>query len=202
VTFTPASIANFTATVSVADNATGSPQTVTLSGTGVAAPDFSVSASPPTQTVNAGSAATYNITVAAINGDFSNPVTLSATGLPTGATATFAPPAVTPGGESAPSVLTIQTGTAQAQIHRQGRWPWMPAATLAFCIPLLWSRRRNRQRLLTTGLLCMLLSVGATMLSGCGGGYYAQPPSQTYTITVTGTSGSTQHSTTVTLTVQ
>jgi hypothetical protein len=202
VTFTPASIASFTATVSVADNATGSPQTATLSGSGVAAPDFSVSASPPTEAVNAGSTATYNITVAAINGDFSNPVTLTATGLPAGATATFAPASVTPGSESASSVLTIQTGTAQAQMHRQERWPWLPAATLAFCIPLLWWRRRNRQRLLSTGLLCVLLSVGATMLSGCGGGYYAQPPSQTYTITVTGTSGSTQHSTTVTLTVQ
>jgi len=50
--------------------------------------------------------------------------------------------------------------------------------------------------------LVLLFSVGAAMLSGCGGGYYAQPPSQTYTITVVGTSGSTQHSTTVTLTVQ
>ena len=36
VTFTPGSVANFSATVSVADNATGSPQTATLSGSGTA----------------------------------------------------------------------------------------------------------------------------------------------------------------------
>jgi hypothetical protein len=202
VTFTPASIASFAATVSVADNATGSPQTATLSGAGVAAPDFSVTASPPTQTVSGGSVASYNITVGSLNGDFSNPVTLTATGVPAGATATFTPASVTPGGESASSVMTVQTTTALAQMHRPARLPWMSAVTLAFCIPLLWWRRRNRQRLLPTGLLVLLFSAGAAMLSGCGGGYYAQPPSQTYTITVTGTSGSTQHSTTVTLTVQ
>jgi len=200
VTFTPASIASFAATVSVADNAAGSPQTATLTGAGVAAPDFTVSASPPTQTVGGGSVATYNITVGSLNGDFSSPVTLTATGVPAGATATFTPASVTPGGESAPSVMTVQTTTSLAMVHR--RLPWMPAATMALFIPLLWWRRRSRQRLLSTGLLVLLFSVGAAMLSGCGGGYYAQPPSQTYTITVVGTSGSTQHSTTVTLTVQ
>ena len=38
-------------------------------------------------------------------------------------------------------------------------------------------------------------------LSGCGGGYFGPPP-QTYTITVTGTSGSLAESTTISLTVQ
>lgn len=205
VTFTPGSIASFAATVSVADNAAGSPQTVTLSGAGITAPDFSVSASPAAQSVNSGGSTTYNITVGSINGDFDNAVTLSASGLPMGATAMFVPAAVTPGSESAASVMTVQTASVLARTHAphgQRRWPWMPTVTMAFFIPLLWWRRRDRVRLLSTGLLCALLSVGAVMLSGCGGGYYAEPPSQTYTITVTGTSGSTQHSTTVTLTVQ
>lgn len=205
VTFTPASIAGFAATVSVADNAAGSPQMVALSGTGIAAPDFSVSALPATQTVSAGSAATYNVTVGSINGDFNSAVTLSASGLPTGATAKFAPAAVTPGSESAISVMTIQTGTTLARTEPPNAhegWRWMPAVTMAFCIPLLWWRRRDRVRWLSTGLLCALLCVGTAMLSGCGGGYYAESPAQTYTITVTGSSGSIQHSTTVTLTVQ
>jgi hypothetical protein len=38
-------------------------------------------------------------------------------------------------------------------------------------------------------------------LGGCGGGYFGPTP-QTYTVTVTGTSGSLQESTTVSLTVQ
>ena len=51
VTFTPASAAGFTATLSVADNASGSPQTVTLSGTGLSNPqaiNFTQPATPVT----------------------------------------------------------------------------------------------------------------------------------------------------------
>jgi len=203
VTFTPSSVASFAATVSVADNAAGSPQTASLSGTGIAAPDFTVSVTPPAQTVTYGGQATYQVTVGSINGDFSGTVALTATGLPTGATATFAPASVTPGGETSGSVLTIQTPSLSAQAHAHSGWRWMPGATWALlCIPLLWWRRRDRVWRLGSGLLCLLLGVGAAMLTGCGGGYYSQVPAQTYTITVTGTSGSTQHSTTVTLTVQ
>lgn len=203
VTFTPASIASFAASVSIADNAAGSPQTVALSGAGIAAPDFSVSALPATQTVSAGSVATYNVTVSAVNGDFSSAVTLGASGLPTGATATFAPAEVTPGGESATSVMTVQTSSSIARAAPPSAgWRWMPGATMALCIPLLWWRRRARARLWSAGLVCALLWTGLSTLGGCGGGYYAVPPAQTYTITVTGSSGSVQHSTTVTLTVQ
>ena len=202
VTFTPGSVANFSATVSVVDNAAGSPQTAALSGSGIAAPDFTVSVTPAAQTVSLGGMATYQVTVGSINGDFSGTVALSATGLPTGATAAFAPASVTPGGESSGSVLTIQTASLTTQARAHSGWRWMPGATLAFCIPLLWWRRKERIWRLGCGLLCLLLSVGAALLAGCGGGYYSQVPAQTYTITVTGTSGSTQHSTTVTLTVQ
>jgi len=202
VTFTPGAVANFSATISVADNAAGSPQTTSLTGAGIAAPDFTVSATPAAETVSLGGVATYQVTVGEINGDFSGTVALSATGLPTGAMATFTPASVTPGSESSGSVLTIQTASLTAQAHAQNGWRWLPGVTLAFCIPLLWWRSRERIWRLGCGLLCLLLGVGAAMLTGCGGGYYSRAPAQTYTVTVTGTSGSTQHSTTVTLTVQ
>lgn len=54
----------------------------------------------------------------------------------------------------------------------------------------------------------MLLMVGlvslaaAVTLSACGGGFALSNQSKTYTITVTGTSGSDIHTTTVQLTVQ
>jgi len=54
---------SFTATVSVTDNASGSPQTVTLNGTGNPAPSFTVSSSTPSQTVAPGNTVTYSITV-------------------------------------------------------------------------------------------------------------------------------------------
>jgi hypothetical protein len=41
--------------------------------------------------------------------------------------------------------------------------------------------------------------IGAIGLTGCGGGFALPATGNTYTITVTGTSGSIQHSATVTL---
>jgi hypothetical protein len=53
VTFTPASATSFSATLSVADNASGSPQTATLSGMGVAGPasKLAISSAPSSGTV-------------------------------------------------------------------------------------------------------------------------------------------------------
>jgi uncharacterized membrane protein len=50
--------------------------------------DFSIAVSPSSQTVNQGQATTYTVTVTRVNG-FSDPVTLSTSGLPTGASASW-----------------------------------------------------------------------------------------------------------------
>jgi hypothetical protein len=205
VTFTPASAATFSATLSVADNASGSPQTTALSGTGSSAvtPTFAVSSTTTPQTVQPGSSAQYTITVAAQNGAFSNPVTLAAIGLPTGATATFSPASVTPGSTSATSTLTIQTAAiAMNTPPRNPRWP-LTVPVLALISFLFLPGKRGR-RWITMAVL-LIASLGAvTALTGCGGGFglvKVLTPT-TYNITITGTSGSTQQSTTVQLTVQ
>ncbi|MGA7155460.1 MAG: choice-of-anchor D domain-containing protein [Acidobacteriaceae bacterium] len=199
VTFAPPAISNYTATLSVADNATDSPQTTTLGGSGIVLADFTVSSTTPSVTVNQGAAASYNLVIAASGGTFSNPVTLSITGLPSGATANFAPVMVTLGSSSATSMMTIQTPKLLAA-GTPARLPWLPpAVAVALCIPFFRSRRRNPQRLLLTLLLCTLLSTFA-LLAGCGGGFGRL--SIPYTLTVTGTSGPDVHSTTVNLTVQ
>jgi hypothetical protein len=61
---------------------------------------------------------------------------------------------------------------------------------------------KRRRRWIGLGML-LLASLGAlTALSGCGGGFrFVQPP-QTYTLSITGTSGDDTHSTTVQLTVE
>src|SRR6202030_2779759 len=51
-------------------------------------PDFAISASPTSQTVMAGGSTTYNVAIAALGG-FTGTVTLSASGLPADATASF-----------------------------------------------------------------------------------------------------------------
>ena len=203
ITFTPASAASFSATISVSDNASGSPQTAILSGTGTTpiVSSFSVTSTTPAQTVQPGSAATYAINVNPVNGTFSSIVTLSASGLPSGTTAIFSPATVTPGASGASSQLTVQTASTTASNARNSAWPLaMPALGL---LGLCFVPGKRRRRWITLGIF-LLASLGAlTALSGCGGGFAGfGHTSESYIITVTGTSGTIQQSTTVQLTVQ
>ncbi|WP_214412528.1 proprotein convertase P-domain-containing protein, partial [Sphaerisporangium fuscum] len=79
--------------------------TFTLTVGGGTGQDFSISASPASGTVSPGGAATSTISTATTSGS-AQTVSLSATGLPTGATAGFNPATVTSGGSS---TLTIAT---------------------------------------------------------------------------------------------
>jgi hypothetical protein len=67
--------------------------------------DFSLSATPASQSVPAGGSTTYTATVAPVNG-FTGTVAFGVTGLPSGATATFNPASVTTSGSTTMSVAT------------------------------------------------------------------------------------------------
>jgi hypothetical protein len=71
----------------------------------VSTPDFTLSGSPSSRTVTQGGSTTYTVSINAIAG-FSSAVTLTASGLPTGASAAFSPNPT-----SASSTLTITTST-------------------------------------------------------------------------------------------
>ncbi|HUD42463.1 MAG TPA: proprotein convertase P-domain-containing protein [Dokdonella sp.] len=72
------------------------------------AADFSLGVTPSSQAVCAGSATSYTIQIGA-QGGFSNPVSLSASGLPSAASASFSPNPAAPG---ASSTLTLTTGAS------------------------------------------------------------------------------------------
>src|SRR3989441_6224674 len=74
-------------------------------------PDFSLSASPSTQTVTAGAGVSYTATVTP-SGGFAGTVTFSVTGLPSGVTASFNPPSVTTSGSSTMTVASSATTPA------------------------------------------------------------------------------------------
>jgi uncharacterized membrane protein len=91
------------------------------------APDFSVSASPPSQTVVAGDATSYPVTTSAVGG-FNGSIDLSVSGLPSGASGAFAPANVLSADTSSLSVTTTAatpagsypvtiTGTSGALSH-------------------------------------------------------------------------------------
>ena len=94
--------------------------TLTVTGTGggitrtvqltlqVTNADFSLSASPASQTVLAGAATSYTVTITGTNG-WNNPVNLGVTGLPSGATGTFNP---NPVSVNAPASTTLSVTTS------------------------------------------------------------------------------------------
>jgi hypothetical protein len=84
---------------------------LTLVPTGAPASDFSLTASPGSQTVTAGGTGSYTATVGALNG-FASAVTLSASGLPAGTTASFNPNVVNGAGTSAFSLITTSSTVA------------------------------------------------------------------------------------------
>ena len=178
------------------------------------------SGSVTSQTVPSGGSAIYDLTIAPTSGTtFPGVVTLSVSGLPTGATATISPStwtALTSTSWSLPAntpittvALTIQVPASTARLDRQN----MNGAKLApvfwgiLLLPFAFKLRRAGKRM--RGALCsiLLLAAGAaamTALGGCGGSSGSSTPSPTpvnYTITVTATSGAVSSNTTLYLTV-
>jgi hypothetical protein len=91
LTFTATSTAaTGTSTVTITGTSGSLTHTTTVSLTVNAAPDFSLSASPNSVSITQGAGGTDTVTVSPVNG-FSGSVSLSASGLPTGVTASFSP---------------------------------------------------------------------------------------------------------------
>jgi hypothetical protein len=181
-------------------------------------PGYTVTAPQTPFSVGEGGSVQVMVTVPPLGGAFNNVVTLSASGLPQGATATFNPPTVTPGAEGEQTQLTIQlvqAGQKGAGVGPRSSWPswpswpsspsWFAAVACAMGLWLVGAtiRRRPLSRIATVLLLAGAISVAALAMNGCNGGFAGlSTPKGDYTVTVTGTSGPLHASTTVTVVVQ
>jgi hypothetical protein len=162
---------------------------------------------------------------------FPSAINLTLSGLPTGATYTFSPAMIAAGAEATTVTLTVdipQTqASAQLLTHRPGAQlaantrsglgggktgnlagRLAPLSLALVLLPFAGRLRRSARRLGRMMSVLLLLTAGmaaAAGISACGGssasGFFAQPQ-QSYTVTVTGTSGALSHSATVTLTVE
>ncbi len=177
--------------------------------------DFALGApTPATQTINPGQSASYNISVLPVGASFTTAVSLSCSGGPAISLCSFTPNPITPGNSSAAVVMTITTTASSASNVKPSiyyaLWLALPALAL-----LGTHSRRKQQKLILPASLFALFLLGL-LLSSCGGGganggsgggngggtqqQGTQPG--TYTITVTGTSGTLSHNaSTVTLVV-
>jgi hypothetical protein len=174
--------------------------------------DFQVSlggGNPPSQTIQPGGTASYALSFSPEGGaTFPGAVSLTATGLPPGAVASFSPQTIAAGAGTTNVTLTIQSPAQTALKKMQGERGRTFAGVALACILLPFVRRRR----LASGrfvLFCVVVLAAASCaaLLGCGGAHASSSPGtsqqtpQTYNITVTAASGDLSHTTTVTLTV-
>jgi hypothetical protein len=203
-------IANYSGDANNAQSASG---TVMIT---IIAPDFTIAANPQNLTIQAGQSGTVTLTLTPAGG-YTGTVNLSCTGLPSEASCTFSPSALTPSGNSAVTgQLTISTTAASSASlgnHQPANIPWIPTGTLALAglVGLAISPARNRRwnsRLRVMSML-LILTAGWISLQGCGGGgnsgtKNAGTPPGTYAINVTagGSNSEAQHSVALNVTVQ
>jgi hypothetical protein len=188
-------------------------------------PDFTLSLASgqaSSETVTAGGSASYNLSVNS-QGGFNQAVSFACAGLPTQTTCSVSPNPVTlDGSNSSTATVSVKT-TSRSAAHRVYRidrprgfgvnghefWYGLLLLLASLMAAAASGRRvtamnRNFRFLLRFSALILLLMLWATCGGGGGGGSFQQTgtPAGTYTITVTGSSGSLNHNTTLKLTVQ
>lgn len=162
--------------------------------------DFQLSLSPTSLNLSPGSSASFNVTVQPLDGAYNDMVQLTVTGLPNGVSAKVNPSSVTPGANSATVNVTL-TDTNLAlgtQDRKRGAMPLI----LALLLPLIGLRLRAPGWFWRVISLPVLALAAMLALNACSGGGLSKQPPQTCTVTVTGTSGTAQHSGTINLTVE
>jgi hypothetical protein len=172
-------------------------------------PDYQISIPNGSATVAAGQPATYNIS-ATPQGGFAGTISFACTGLPAAANCSFNPATLTPNGSAASTTLTIATTARTVASARPVSGGTLAAITgVGFLgIVFMGVPARRRRSLRWAGMLLLGLAIVFGVAS-CGGGGSQQiqnnvtgTPAGTFSVTVSATSGTTTHSSVITLTVQ
>ncbi len=145
-----------------------------------------------------GTQAIYTLVVApTVGSTLPAPVTLSASNLPFGMTASFAPAAVASGSSAATvtMTLTLPGKAASARLRRPLGRGAFPVALGLLLLPVAGRLRKARARLIVLFIMAAALAAGFT---GCG----VTTTPHSFSFTVTATSGSLSHAVTPGLTVE
>jgi len=175
---------------------TSSATTVTIGGL-----DFTMSALPPTQSGDAGTSFAYNLAIAPTYASYPGTVNFSVTGLPQNATVSFSPASLAADAGKQTVTMAVNTAGVLAE-SRPTSLRRNAVAVMAFLLlPLFGAGRLRREGRRLANLICVLIALlAATALTGCG--VNTKMVTQTFTLTVTATSGTVQHTSTVSLDLQ
>jgi len=169
--------------------------------------DFAISADPKTVTITAGESTSFVITLSPVP-TYANAITVSHSSLPTASTGTFTSTSVTISGNT-PSTTTLNISTTARPVTtgsllRSGGFyaTWLPLGGLS----LLGFGVGLRRRRWLAGTLLGLVAALILLQPACGGSSSSTTPTGgtpagTYTITLTGSSGSVSHNVPVTMIV-
>ena len=171
VTFTPLATGTRTGTLTVTDNAANSPQSISLSGNGVAAiaigPGQGGSLSA---TVSSGGTATYNLSLAGGPG-LTGAVTLSCSGAPQYAACTVSPSSITlASGVARPFVVSVTTSSTQSAFARTSYTATLAGLGLVSLLIVPFATRARRRLMMTLALISFSFGCVTLGIAGCGGG--------------------------------
>ena len=160
---------------------------------------------PTMMTITSGGAGTSTVDVTPQGGSFNSAVALTCAGLPSNLKCSFAPASVIPGGNTASSVLTITSSAAAAANHREARTLFLADCLLGFGlfgVMIVGNIDRGRAfKLVVAGVLSTVI-IGSVSCGGSTGAVQGSSIPSSYTVTVSGNTGSIQLSTNVTVIVK
>jgi hypothetical protein len=203
VTFAPSAPGARDGNLTITDNAAGSPQTLTLSGTGM---DFSIAlaaGSSNSASVAAGGTATYSLTVTP-EGGLNGTVTLACTGSPSEAQCSISPTSIKLDGSTAVNAAITVNTTAASQLSphrtppstmfnlRSGPWQIWFLALLIFwrgAAIIVRSPQRRYSGVFTLSFAILLLSLTSVSCGGSGttSVHNSGTPAGSYSLSVTAT---------------
>jgi uncharacterized protein (TIGR03118 family) len=172
----------------------------------VGSPNFSLNLSAQSATVAPGGSANLMVSASAVGG-FNGQITLSCTA-PAGLSCTLSPTTISPGSGASSSTLTVSATSAPPPVtgySQTGLAILLPGLGLFGTVFTTHKRKPlARKSILWTSILGLLLVVSMFAL-GCSGSSSspkAQTPAAQVTLMVTGTSGTLNHTTPVTITIK
>jgi hypothetical protein len=170
--------------------------------------NLSFSASPSSLVITPGQTGSFTLTAKTQSGSFNNPISLSCSSVPSSLNCSFSPASITPGSGTATSVVTVSAASVAATNSARPGGIVSIYATWLFPLGIVGlpflGRKRNKHGFQLLSVL-ILASLGISTVS-CGGKSSGTQNTalagSNYSVTINGTSASSQLSTLVNITVQ